>query len=61
MKKAIWAVSPNLTPWDGDLRRNAQPYFYGASQSMSEFSYCQYVKRKLERLGIRCFVELVDL
>lgn len=60
-KHPQWAVSPLLTPWRGDMRRNAAPYVLTGGFNMSCYSYALWVKRVLESRGIRCFVEIIEV
>ena len=56
----MFAVSPLLTPWRGDQRRNPDPYFIAESLSGASLDYCNHVARILRSRGIRCFVEVVS-
>ena len=60
MKQATYAVLPLITPWNGDLHRNNEPYYIGNGLSWHELGFSNTVKRTLESRGIRCWVGIIE-
>ena len=57
----MWTVLPLIAPWRGDTRRNPAPYYIGKGMGASEYLYAVYVKRRLENIGLQCYVDLIEL
>jgi len=54
-----WAVLPLIKPYDGDMRRNLEPYVLAGGFSMSDYSIAVWAKRILEKRGIACYVDML--
>jgi hypothetical protein len=55
----MWIVSPLITPWRGDSRRNGAPYVITAGLGMASYNLACFAKRELERRGIACYVTAI--
>lgn len=53
----MWIVSPLLTPWRGDMRRNATPYVVTSGLSWADYNTALSAKRTLKDRGIACYVD----
>ena len=56
-----WAVLPLIKPYDGDMRRNLEPYVLTGGFSMANFNLAQWAKRILEKCGIACYVDMLGV
>lgn len=56
---AQWAVTPDIRPWRGDMRRDRSPYVLCGGMDLGSMGVAQSAARQLRSRGISCFVELI--
>jgi len=56
---AQWAVTPDIRPWRGDMRRDHSPYVLTGGMDIGSMGVAQFAARQLRARGIACFVELI--